>query len=448
MKDVLPFSKIEELGASSEQVSKQFSPDDLVAQLQDENSLMSILLRSINDFSEQIQFAAETWKDAVTDVEKVDDKYTFNIEDKEYKVGNGKMTPRAGKGGEVTGKEAEYFILAKQTNLERVPLYSSGFYIVLRGPTLSELNQYYNYVSNHLGTQGNKLGIIYYLFSDLDIVRKTWTLIRSLIIDSNLAKWDKDNRLENYISFNDLSLIMLRIGRLMYPHGYDYISVCGSNIKTEGEEEGKMCDYKSEENVDLNDFQMTDFSRIPEDMVPQIAGSGVVTPEAAKSYREALEREIDIFEIKGYRFHMRVPTLRQYFTSGDAFNTKLIKAISNLEDDNEVNTFIRFNTSGVFSCWITKIESITEEGEIEYFVTDKEKIEMVMTQIELSGEGNNMLEKIRTFIKLSHVTHIGYSANVCPKCGVMPSQSVNGFLPFDPRTAFFTMSVMRLTQAS
>lgn len=342
-------------------------------------------------------------------------------------------------GAEVSGKDARLLILAGNKNIKRIPLYNSGFSVVIRGANLAEINLVHNLLNSELDEYGKMLGAVFYMHSDLKIKTILWQFIESLIIDSNLADWEAEDRLrlrEN-VALTDYTTILLGVLSIMYRNGYPFTHICLNDT----------CRNTVEEDVDLSLLQLTDFSRIPQAQKRFLASSGKVGGDELVEYRKALKLE-KVIESGDYRLHLRPTSVGNYIRKADTFNEEMMISIHDVKSTKEINEYLSFSYTRIFEPWISYVEVIGEDGQVAYKVSDAESVALVLSQIQTNGDGDQLIRDLQDYIKSITLTSFGYMATNCAVCGTAPSNQVEGFVPFDVQSAFFNMAVRLLLEKS
>lgn len=417
----------------------ELGQDEFITEGNRIGSQLELIKRMVDAHSNQTEFA-KMLMDSI-DPDHCGDQYTHDPvsdEDTGFTIKNKVLTlDKSLKGTEVSGKQAKMLILAMNRNVKRVPLYNSGFSITMRAPSMAEINIIYNKLSDNINEYGKIFGAVFYLHSDVTIKEIVWEFIESLIIDSNLVKWDNTNRLRNYVSLLDYNYIILNVVTLMFKGGYDFVHVC---TNTE-------CDYTETEKIDLSNLQLTNFSKLPLEQLRFISKYTPVKVDDLISYQQAINNYTD-FTVDKYRIFARVPSIGNHMKSGAQFNQEMFATIYNAKDEDEINQYLKYNFNRIFSSWIYKIEVLDDDGEVSFKMTDTDSITLALNEIQSIGEGL-LIEKMHDFIKQATITHIGYMAKNCPKCGKAPANALeSGLVTIDPQNAFFTMLVMRLIQTS
>jgi len=422
----------------------ELGPDEFDRSFKHLNSYEELTRRMIDALTDNNNIYKEAL--AKIDPKKTGDEYSYTPDedadesDKPFTLKNRVMdVTKSLKGAEVTGKHARLLVLASNKNVKKVYLYNSGFYIILRGPDLVEINLIYNRLNEEMNEYGRMFGAVFYIYADFQIKQTCWEFIESLVIDSNLDKWDKGNRLRNAVSFLDYNPIIQSIGSLMFKNGYPFVHVCSGT-------EEKPCNHTMEETIDLSLFQLTDFSKVPQELLAQLSRNTIVKMNKVRAYQKKLNDSKPLTAGQ-YRIYRKVPTMTDYLAHGEEFNEELTRSIQDIKDEDIVEQYLRYNYSRLFAPWISYVESMSGD-EVSFKIVEKDIISIVLNQIQSSEELDAFRISMNNYIQESMVTHIGYVAQPCESCGKLPSNAVNGFVPFDAQNSFFTMLVMRLIQAS
>lgn len=362
----------------------------------------------------------------------------FNYSDKENEENNYTLKNRtldiANKDirKQTTDKDIiNYFILAKRSNIRSILLYNSGFKIVIKNPRLSDLNTLYNQLGIKFDKYGRLLGALFYVYSDIVIKNTLWDFIESLVIGSNLINWNKDNNLKKHVSIQDYQLILLSIQSLIYKEGYIFKSIC------------PHCNHIEEDTIDLNLLQQTDFGRIPIEARKFLAIDQTVTPEDLVKYKQLINKDRS-FQIKDYKFYLEDPSMYDFLEYGTTYNKLMSMSISDMDDEKFIEEYVTYNTCSIFKPWIVKIEFLGENNEVLLETSNSDNIITVLNDIQDDNEFNNEFsEKMEDFIQNNNLTIIGYLGSNCI-CGKSPDNMINGIIPIDVQSNFFSMLVTRL----
>ena len=440
---LMPEQNMDDIGNALTDENLIHGKDEFLKQIVQVGTYSEIMKRMLDAHTDQTQFLKKALA-LITNAASVGDEYEYAPQnpddptDKPFTLKNRVIKIDKSLGGtEVSGRQAQLLILASNKNVKKIYLYNSGFYITLKGPALVDINNVYNRLSDEMGEYGKMFGAIFYMYSDSKIKSIIWDFILSLVIDSNLNKWDKGNRLRDYVSLLDYQPIILGIGSLMFKNGYEFVHACPVST----------CKHTETAVIDLRLMQLTNFSKIQHEQLAFIAKTGGIETDDVRKYRKAINVN-PVLDVGSYRIHRRVPSMTDYLTYGEAFNGDMMATIHELNDPKLIDQYLKFNFSRLFEPWITRIEMMNADGTVSFKVLERAAIALVLSEIQ-NGDDNAMFgEEMNKYIQESMITQIGYLAQPCTKCGAMPSGAVNGIIPFDAQHSFFTMLVMRLIQAS
>lgn len=396
-------------------------------------SIENVLTRMINAISDQYIFL----RDVLERNKDIEWNNTYIDEEKNIKIKD--SVPKISKnfnGQKLSGKDAELFILAQNKNIKKIHLLNSGFYVVLRCPTLSELDMLYNSISDKISEYGRMFGTYFYLFNDLEIKRSFLDLIKTCVKSSNLKNWNKGNNLFRHISIHDYPVLLHGLASLMFKEGYEYRYIC------------PYCDYNEVTNIDVNKLKYSYFSKIPTEGLEILSSSDVKTKTILEKYHSLLDLNKSYTVDNKYTIHLKCPSVFSYIEYGDDFNKTLMDVIQS-GNQTLINEYLRFSYFKIFCPWIEKIDVLNEEGQVNFVVDDIEGKCIILDELQnndrLSFE--TVIDPIVDFIKDSQLTSIAIPLNPCPKCNQIPEAAIKGFLPVDMQENFFIMSTMRLTQS-
>lgn len=436
---VLPEQKIADIGSAVERRGTVMEENAFYDQFKVPGTVLELFKRMLDTHNAQTDLITAALE-KISDPSKVGDEFAYlgneAVEgDAAFTLKNRVLQlDKSLKGAEVSGEQARMLILASNHNIKRTYLYNSGFNIVLRGPSLTEMNLLYNRLQEDMDTYGRMFGSLFYMYSDIKIKAVIWDFIHQLVIGSNLNKWDKGNRLRDNISFNDYMPIMLAVATLMYKEGYDFVHPCPS------------CEYVSQSKIDLNLLQLTDFNRLPLEILKELSVGKEVTPADVSSYKKGLKQHTP-FKIGRYLINRRIPSIGDYLDQGTAFNEQLYAAVYEIKESNIIDQYLKFNYSRIFEPWIASIEIIDEASqETSFKLIERDAIGIALTELQNSDDRDVFIKEMNDYITGSSLTNIGYLATPCECCGTVPTNITNGFVPFDVQSSFFTMLVMRLIQ--
>lgn len=437
---VPPEQSIEDLAIALDLLETEMGAPAFLQDIQTTGTYTEMIKRMFDNHTDQVILMSKILK-AIADPSKLGSAYERRANpddpnDKGMLLKNRTLVAQSLGGAEVSGRDARMLVLAANKNVKKIILYNSGFNITIRAPSLSELNNLFNMLNANMNSYGRLMGTVFYLYSDLKIKEHIWTFIESLVIASNLNKWEKGNRLRDAVTIHDYSLILLHVTALIHKNGFNFTHIC-----TETD-----CRHEVSALIDLNLLQLTDFSKIPLALLETLAKADKVDPGDLKAYRKALFSTEPI-SIGNYRLYPRVPSMSDYIVNGNIFNETLSMSVADLTNAKDVDRYLQFNFNRIYESWILSVDILDEEGKVSFKTADRDAITAVLEHIYDSQEQRDeFVEKIIQFIQDTTITLIGYAAAPCDSCGKMPTAAINGYIPIDVQSSFFIMLVMRLIQ--
>lgn len=373
-------------------------------------------------------------RDKLTPV--VDNLATEYIEG-DLKLADASPVSRANFNGKiVSGKEATMLLLAKERNVRRIYLYNSGFDITLKGPSLDELNIYYNKTSSEVQEYGREYGAHFYMFSDLIIKKASIELFMKLVTNASVKNWRKGQTLAKAIKISDYDTILWAIGSLMFKAGFPFQFACTNPDHT--------CSYTEELKIDLKKIRYNNYSIIPKECLTFLGENKVRTLDELAHYNEMLGLSKTVKLHGAWSGITKVPSIHDFLTYGALFNASLLENVQ-IEDRSSIHRYLQFNYYKILAPWMSEVRYHNEDGSLNFRIQDMASIIEVLdtSQLEDTTFGKEMEE----FIKSSCISHICIPFTKCPACGHVPSYSIGGYLPFDVQQNFFIQSVMRLAQS-
>ncbi len=434
---VLPTANAESLaGAISSEEAQYKTAEEFKAAMNDDHSYCYYLGRLYTLLTEQADLVSEALQYLNTDT--AGNSFTKNIDAESGDAINLANKPinitNTDKSVEVSGRQAQYMVLAKGRNIRRFNLYNSGIFVVLRAPSLGEVNLVFNQLNEDVDKYGKIFGAAFYMYHDYYIKLILWDFIYSLVLDSNLKKWNKGNRLQKAVSFLDFNLLVLFVGSLMFNRGYPMTHVC-TNPK---------CKHMESIKVDLDELQLTDFSKIPDEFIGLFNQGNEVSLKDTEKYQAVLSKANDSDEvIANYRITRNIPSMFQYLQFGEKFNEQLMMSIGDIKDELQLKSYFVYNYSKLYQVWISSV-TYCENGEDVFTTSDSSVFGTVLDSIQESENVNDFRLAMNKYIEESMVTHIAYLASPCVKCQEEPANAVKGLIPFDAQHHFFDQLVMKL----
>lgn len=348
----------------------------------------------------------------------------------------------------------------------RAPLWASGFWVMFKPATESELIEL------------NRI-----LYAD-DVTLGRWSFGLAL---SNTVSYTTDRILEfairhvyntsvkpeelpleklrDWIAPQDIASFIWGFLCANYPSGYHYERPCIHNPS--------KCNHVVEDVINMTKLQNTDFNALTDWQKQHMSSmaTGVKTLESLKRYREEMKtsqkRRIIINQGSEHELAitLRTPTTTEYVEHGyrwvssivDSINSTLSKDATVEERNAEINMIGKATTLCQYSHWIENIDLgtfTTQETSIDE--ESYRRISGVMIEDSLKnlssidGVREEILTKIKEYISDSTVSVIGIPAYDCPMCG--QAQEPNppkyprhvNIVPIDMLQVFFVLLSRKL----
>ena len=337
----------------------------------------------------------------------------------------------------LNGAEAKQTLIARMGGLLKVYLYNSGFWISVKSLNISELNDFYNSVDINENEYGRILGGYSYLTTDIYIKEKFAELIPTMVVDSNLKDWNKNDNLINNISIHDYETLLWSACCMQFKEGVEIGVVCSK------------CEYvETNTKFDLKKLKLTNFDRIPEKALKFLRSPEIKTSGMLKEYREQyLGFSEEIIKDK-YLLRTHVPTLGEYLKRGIELVAELIASIrgdANMKNDDILRT-ISIYFYPMLSPWIGSLSVLKDDNTIDFTTMDSDTILLFLSEYkrtETRKDEDKFVEKILDFIKVSQLTFICASAIECPKCKTKIINESNLF-PVDAQELFFMITCQQI----
>jgi len=404
-----------------------YSKDEIAAQFKDPNSQLNVLrkiLMNISSADNLMRKSLGTMTSKANKYIKDDIRLTDAIP----------ISTSNRKGQVVSGKEAMQLVHAKNRNVRSTFLYNSGVFIILRGPSLDELNEYFNAVHDDTYSFGRDFGAYFHMFSDIEIKRAVTELLKKLVVDCSIKNWKQGNTLLRGLSIKDYNDILWIISTLMYKKGYKHNYTC---VK-----EG--CDYTESIDVDLGKIRFVDFDRIPDHCLEFVSSKTKKSLNELAKYRHDLGFETEISIGSNQKAVIQVPTIYDYLEYGDTFIGALMKSIKS-DNVNQLHNYIRYNLYKVFIPWIKEIRFYDEDGGIDFRINEIAAMSEALDSVQLENE--DFGSEITDLIIKNGLTSIAIPFDKCPKCGTVPTYADDGYIAFDPQKYFFGLVATKLAQS-
>ena len=356
---------------------------------------------------------------------------------------------------DMAGHDAIIAIKARLGGIIRVNLLNSGFWVALRSPELSELQEIFSTIDFEAKNIGRIMGGHFALVTDMYLKRKFCELLikKQIIFESNLKDIYKTGVFIRNLAYHDYDTLVHGVVMLMTKGGLRYRCIC------------PKCGHDSIENLDIgackfvNEDLWTDEVRTWWNTTVTSEGKLIIhTEKDLAHYRNDIIRKTAEFENVidnglGEKITMKLeigePTMQKYFDVGSKLITELNKTIDNIstgEDDKAdlVRSTLAVHNNQLMAPWVNSVQLINADGNVELRASDVDSILSYLD--DLSQHDKRLVDTLTKYIADSRFNWIGTHSIKCPSCGTRPSATMDNFYPLEIQTIFFGLS-SRLWQA-
>lgn len=440
---------------------------------EDGDSKCSTMFDSTLFFTKQMEFNMEALTAIKSQNENI--KHLRELFDKSpiFKEG---MTKRVGapKDKVLSGFRARARIIAQMQGMCRIPLINSGFYITVKALSIAEIASFVRTCQHNKYYFTREMGGYFYLYADIFIKE---LILRNFLVkiiqDSSLSGWAQMGEdILKYISIHDYDTILGVMASLMFRDGIPVRYYCAEYLDGVMNGDQKVrCEHVEEVKADILKLRVCNVDLITEEMMNFLNFNGKVDPEQVLIYQKNIAKNIKPYRftidnkatgvVSHWEIKYRIPTADHYLTYGNEYCNLMFNQLrSDAEnaDESDIFHYLQYNYYKLLLPWlesISEIEDINGSGEDNiistvkndpYDSTSREDISEILDVI--STENVALDVSVSEYVKATKITHMVHQYDKCPKCGKAPKNAVDGFIPFDVQSNFFTMCLIRLTAAN
>ena len=362
------------------------------------------------------------------------------------KMNKAKFIARLKSGEEniVSGAQGRALLAAISGSVERVVLPNSGIHVSLRTIPLDVLNSFYTAASRNDYEYGRRFGEFYYAYNRLEIVRSFVDIVLPVaIFGSNYVNYRDKDSLYEAISYHDLNTLTWAISAMMYPQGVKISYHCAE------------CGEDTIDTIDIYKLKLVNTDLLTPEVVDWLHTADSVTDAKLAEYRTKLNLDRSITKSIGegssrvdWTINLKQASLKGYLDSGREFLVDLTTN-SNATEQEEVNQYMFYNKYKQYKPWIKSITcTVDPEGEKKVVTilndSDPDNSRTISETLDsLRNSWEDMDREIDSYILSTRLMHTAFHMSRCPKCGA-DTDNVNGFIPFDALSYFFTLCIHRL----
>ncbi len=372
------------------------------------------------------------------------------IKDNKVVLGPNVIGNMPGAGETVSGVSGIVEMLStRKGKIRRIPLYNSGFSVDIRVPSPDELNTLISKCQLDTNEYGRTYGAHFYLYFDLLLKQHFITMVMNMVVGASHKDFKTPGVLLQSVKLQDFNALIMGIAALMYPDGYDdFKHIC---TRPPSQTYPNGCDHVETVKADLTKMIRSNFQTLNPDAIRHVVKARnlatPVTSDEIKAYQVSLGYDGQTVTYDGWRFTLVTPSLSDYLEAGALFNQDVLNEI---EADNTQGIYnsVAFREMRPFIPWISRIESLDQDGNVLKTSLDKTVISFILDQTMFdSTYREGLRSKLIEYINTTQITHVCYPVFACPACGYEP-HTKTGFFTVDPQNSFFTLAFRRLMQNS
>ena len=370
-------------------------------------------------------------------------------------IKDGRPSRLSHKSIDMAGRDAIIAIKARLGGILRVNLLNSGFWVALRSPELTELQEMFATIDFENKNIGRIMGGHFALVTDMYLKRKFVDLLvqKQIIFESNLKGIYKAGTLTRNLAYNDYDTLIHGVVMLMTRGGLRYRCIC------------PKCGHDSIETLDVgackfvNEDLWTDEVKQWWNTTVDVEGKLLQhNDKDLAEYRNKLIKKTAKFtnvidnglgEKVTMELILTEPTMQKYFEVGSRLIERLNKTIDSISTGEEdraeiVRSSLAIHNHQLMAPWVDYVQLVREDGTIELRSSDPDAILSYLD--ETSQHDKRLSETLTQFIADTRFNWIGTHSIQCPKCGERPTAAMDNFYPLEVQTVFFGLS-SRLWQA-
>lgn len=340
--------------------------------------------------------------------------------------------------------------------LIKVPLWHSGFWVMIKPPTQTEIvNLQVALYNNEIKLGRETMTLVY---SNYSVV--TMRIIVDFIIEhinQTSIKGSDDIDLRDYISVHDYFPLVCGMLASMNPEGVGVVKTC-VNSAVLGEDGMPKCDFKVRGIVDLKKLLWVDRKALTKSMLNHMANKtwDSMSLDSVKEYQLSIaslaEKEYELTSDSGlkYKIVFGLPNLKDNITKGEEWVNGIITAAEEMFTDTDtpeqknkkVDQLALASILSVYNTFIKKF--IYPDGTVNDDSTTYDEILSTLAVDDSSFK--DFVKSISDYITNSAIAMIATPNFTCPKCDKKQGNlrdSFKEFIPLDIVSYFFVLCDLR-----
>ncbi len=363
----------------------------------------------------------------------------------------------AGKGKALTGERAVLTALShfKMGTLFRAPLWSSGIWITVKAPGEARLVEFARQMVSNKITMGRMT----YGMSFSSHMVYTAELFAELLAECEYNSTANEKvELMDVISIQDFMTIVWALACAIYPNGFNYRRSCVNSPD--------KCNHVVEERINVSRMLRVNQNAFTQEQLAFMGNkkNRSVSLEEIKKYQAGFAANFNyektlISHRTGSKMKVifKVPSLREYLTTGDKWATSIsaavVEALGADADPAKRNSYMqdlaKVSSSRQYLHWVDSIVIDTDP------ITDRDAIEEIFTNV-VSADNDlreQFEEAVTEFQNVTTISVIGIPNYRCPACkgiqhqteGAGDDEDVPAIIPVEAVSTFFDLIFQKVS---
>lgn len=390
------------------------------------------------------------------------DKINQNIDNMINKIKYGNTTYNMRninfKSENVTGSQAvaRFRSLLSLGEVAQIPLWHSGFWVVLKPPTQTEIINLQIALARReidLGKITNTM-----IYSNYGVVYNR--ILTDFIVDhihSTSLKLPSNEDIREYINIQDFYILALGMLASMYPKGMSFVRTCTNSMKID--ENGKpLCDYSISGIVDPKKLVWVNKTELKDHMINHMGkkDENSMTIDSVKEYQYGFgsikDKTVVIKSENGNEFSVTftLPNLRDHLVNGEQWVNDIVNKTEALFVENDtveqkntkISRIMSASYLSIYNIFIKRI-AIGDSAVIDKIEDINETLSIITTD---NTACETFLEAIRDYISTSAIAICAIPNFECPKCKTKYNNGTGAFKEFIPLNViehFFALCALR-----
>lgn len=337
-----------------------------------------------------------------------------------------------------------------------IPLYNSGFHIVLKPYTDRKLVELYTKIAESKISLGSLTKGLIFSSSTYYVTECIIDFIREHIYNTSLALEPGDDIMD-YVVTQDLPDLIWGIILTSKPSGFEYKRACTHDpANCHNIESGLL---KLQEAQYINRNALSEWQKI---FMTKLNSRSKTKEEVLRYQKELVcmsEKRIELMgnDLLKIKILLKAPTINEYISSSKRWVMEISDKINQMfssSSESDRDKFIiesgKATSIRQYCHYVSSIEEYRNEDE-ENIITDKETIENYLTFMGDENIKNKFFDAVSDYISKSTVTVIGIPVYNCSACNNPQTQGTDihdpvfsEIIPLDMLSYFFSHLTQRI----